>query len=74
MGMFDSIWVECPDCKERNEFQSNSGECFLHNYTLEDCPVLAIYGIHEDVVKCGNCGTMYKVDIETREVIKISEK
>ena len=38
MGMYDSIWVNCPKCKKESEFQSKGGDCFLANYTLENCP------------------------------------
>jgi len=38
--MHDSVWVKCPKCKTKNEFQSKSGDCFLRNYSLKKCPLM----------------------------------
>lgn len=69
MGMYDSIWVNCPNCKKESEFQSKGGDCFLANYTLENCP--------NDVLKDSNrhspnqcdCGTVFEIDIQLRKPI-----
>lgn len=69
MGMFDSVWIKCPNCGEENEFQSKSGECLLGNYDLDNCPedVLQDVNRHSPVV-C-ECGASYSVDIVSRKVI-----
>ena len=64
MGMFDSVYIPCPKCGEESEFQSKGGDCFLHNYSLEDCPqdVLSDVNRHSPV-KCEKCGTFYEVSL-----------
>lgn len=37
MGMFDSLYVNCP-CGKKVEFQSKAGDCHCDNFTLFDCP------------------------------------
>jgi len=73
MGMFDSVMVACPACKEEQEFQSKGGECFLHVYSLEECPddVLSDINRHSPV-KCG-CGTLFGVDVEYRKSVIINK-
>lgn len=38
MGMYDSVNIQCPNCKGTVQFQSKAGDCTLGNYTLEDAP------------------------------------
>jgi len=38
MGMFDSLYVDCPKCGKRIEFQSKAGRCHMDEYTLSNCP------------------------------------
>ena len=68
MGMFDSVYVECPQCETENEFQTKSGDCLLNKYSLNDCPddVFADVNRHSPCT-CEECGTAYSVDMETRK-------
>lgn len=67
MGMFDSVWVECPKCKTENEFQSKSGDCILANYDLKNCPPDVLINVNRhSPVKC-ECGVQYEVDINTKK-------
>lgn len=36
MGMFDSVFVDCPKCGTVTEFQSKEGDCVFHSYSLSD--------------------------------------
>lgn len=66
MGLYDSVWVKCPKCNEKNEFQSKSGFCFLGNYGLENCPDDVLIDINRhSPIKC-DCGCLYEVDIENK--------
>ncbi len=38
MGMFDSLYADCPGCSSRVEFQSKAGECVCAEYNVYDCP------------------------------------
>lgn len=54
MGMFDSVFVDCPNCKTRLEFQSKSGPCLLKRYKAESVPVSVAGGLDKE--ECDNCG------------------
>lgn len=71
MGMFDSVWVKCPQCSEVNEFQSKSGDCFLNQYTLEDCPEEVLWDINRHAPTRCECGCLYQVSIPDRKVVEV---
>lgn len=73
MGMFNSIYVKCPSCGERVEFQSKSGSCHLNEYNIEDAPNQEVVGIIGDSVYC-KCGHLVKVEDEPEPEIKIKLK
>ena len=57
MGMFDSVYVTCPKCKELVECQSKNGPCMLKKYTLESAPPDVVGGIlgGDGWVRCETC-------------------
>ena len=67
MGMFDSIYVKCPNCGTKEEFQTKGGDCLLRCYNLKDAPsdVLADVNRHSPYT-CRKCGTQFAVDIKNR--------
>jgi len=72
MGMFDSVWVKCPNCGQENQFQSKSGDCCLRNYNLGDCPDDVLQNVNRhSPIKC-DCECKYAVDINSREAVIIS--
>lgn len=64
MGMFDTVRVPCPNCGEREDFQSKSGSCCLRTYDLENCPadILADVNRHAPAT-CAHCGTVFAVEL-----------
>lgn len=69
MGMYDTVWINCPKCNEKHGFQTKSGECYLANYTLENCPDDALKNVNRhSPYKC-DCGAMIEVDVQTRKII-----
>lgn len=69
MGMFDSVWVKCPNCGLEHEFQSKSGECILGNYVLDDCPDDVMEDINRHAPCTCECGASYKVDIPNKKAM-----
>ncbi len=67
MGMFDSVWVKCPNCGIYNEFQSKSGECILANYNLDECPDDVLEDVNRHSPCVCDCGVSYSVDIKTKQ-------
>ena len=65
MGMFDRIWVNCPQCGERVEFQSKAGKCGMFDYTLDNAPAWILADIMGEwnICKCGK-----KVKIEGKVI------
>lgn len=63
MGMFDSVMVPCPRCKEDViEFQSKAGDCSLVDYSPHSVPMeiaLSLDGTSESCRTCGNTVTLY---------------
>ena len=74
MGMFDSVFVPCPKCKTKQEFQTKSGDCILGRYTLKNAPMDVMLDInrHSPYI-CRSCGTKFKVDENSNSVEVIEE-
>lgn len=69
MGMYDRVYVPCPRCGKRAEFQSKSGPCDLDTYLLEDCPqaVLADVNRHAPATcDAPGCGVVFYVVLSGR--------
>lgn len=75
MGLFDSILVKCPACKDVEfEFQSKGGECLLYRYTirghgydLDEAPLGVLAGVWY-AVRCSTCRKVYRLRIP--EIVK----
>lgn len=63
MGMFDSVYVPCPDCKTLTEFQSKAGECDLSSYNLGNVPGVILSDLINRPTgeKCPACGRYFQV-------------
>lgn len=64
MGMFDTVFMNCPMCKERLEVQSKGGECILAEYELQDAPPDVIGEIYRSrpLIHC-DCGAVIKIKV-----------
>jgi hypothetical protein len=71
MGMYDTIFMECPKCGEMNEEQTKWGPCRLHEYTIDDASPDAIEKFVQDPVKCRSCGKKYIVKMLQRPIYKV---
>ena len=56
MGLFDSVYADCPTCEKPLEFQSKSGECGLNNYTVADAPTEVLWDVLNEPNFCRHCG------------------
>lgn len=53
MGMFDRVFVKCPECAEEVEFQSKAGDCTLDAYrVLDKIPPEIVKDINGDIGTC----------------------
>lgn len=55
MGMFDSVYVDCPHCGAKVEFQSKEWHCNLDSFSLSDAPVPVLYDIMNEPEHCERC-------------------
>lgn len=55
MGMFDRVWIDCPRCGTRIEFQSKVGPCELKDFDIQNVPDAIAGDIIGDVENCPNC-------------------
>jgi NMD protein affecting ribosome stability and mRNA decay len=70
MGMFDSVYVRCPDCGTSIEFQSKSGDCICASYTLDDVPSDVVCGLHGDSEMCPECGREVELEVIAQVIVK----
>ena len=74
MGMFDSIWFECPQCTEMIEVQSKMGDCVLKDISSDAVPL----GIADDILGeqayCHKCGSVWKVALYSTQPTTIPMK
>lgn len=61
MGMFDSVWLRCPQCGAEVEFQSKAGHCALSDYTIANAPPGVAADIIGDSAACTSCGRVVTV-------------
>lgn len=63
MGMFDSVWATCPNCKNAVEFQSKAGECELNDYSMRSVPPEIARDLIRDSNTCSKCGIVVRLRI-----------
>jgi len=64
MGMFDRIWITCPQCGTSVEEQSKAGPCSLKDYTLDDAPNSVLGDIIGNSVICPECKSTIKISVK----------
>jgi predicted RNA-binding Zn-ribbon protein involved in translation (DUF1610 family) len=55
MGMFDTVYVECPGCGEEVEMQTKTGPCLLGQYSLDSAPPEVLLGVANEPECCPEC-------------------
>ena len=61
MGLFDSVYFTCPNCKASLEAQSKAGDCCMDTIDPYEVPVGIAKDIENKVLNCGECGRSYRV-------------
>lgn len=62
MGMFDSVILVCPLCKQDVEAQSKSGPCMLKKYTIQDAPISVLENCEAWCETCQRCLRVVMID------------
>lgn len=56
MWLFDSVYVDCPHCGAKVEFQSDAdGDPYLNNYTIETAPLHILRDVMNEPEHCAAC-------------------
>ncbi len=66
MGMFDSVFVKCPNCGANLEFQTKVGDCGLHKYDAERVPVLIAAALDKREEECRHCKALVTITIDRK--------
>ena len=66
MGMFDSVYADCPKCGsvQSVEFQSKVDACILKSYSNHYVPLNIAEDIKGDWGKCYDCGEQFHIVLE----------
>jgi hypothetical protein len=57
MGLFDSVWIDCPNCGRPVEFQSKAdGDPCCRRFSLDDAPTHILTDILNAPEHCMGCG------------------
>lgn len=64
MGMFDSVWVPCPKCGKKSEFQSKSGDCTLASYEIDNAPASVLADVNRHAPNECECGAVFAVKVQ----------
>lgn len=72
MGMYDTVWVECPKCGTKEGFQSKGGDCLLGDYDLDNCPSDVMKNVNRhSPYECEKCKSLFKVDVRKRKAVLV---
>jgi hypothetical protein len=67
MGCYDEVNVPCPNCGQREPFQSKGGDCAMRTYDLERCPLDVLSDVNRHGgATCRRCGTLFHVGLGGR--------
>ena len=64
MGVFDSVWLKCPECGRDVEFQSKQGRCTLAFYQQDHVPVAIAADLNGRTRECV-CGYVLTARFDT---------
>ena len=68
MGCFDSVWVPCPRCGNKTQYQTKVGICALDHYDLSTAPDNMLADIADppggEATMCKGCGAHYKLIVK----------
>ena len=67
MGMFDSVFADCPKCGTELEFQTKGGVCELYKYHCSSVPIGAADGVYRSKT-CKSCGAEVSLKVSQERV------
>ena len=67
MGVYNTILVPCPECDNKVEFQTKTGDCSLSIYNISCAPHEDIKGILGRSNYCKECDTAVNIMKDIRD-------
>ena len=55
MGCFNTVYFDCPNCKETISEQTKNGDCSMQYKHIEDADLADVQGISGYPIKCYEC-------------------
>ncbi len=74
MGMFDSLYIKCPKCNNKLEFQSKSGGCFVDSYNKNSLTPEVAIGMDGNIVRCQFCNSRIELVCNIPRKVKLKLK
>lgn len=71
MGMFDSVYVNCPRCNEIIEFQSKAWNCRMEKFTLANAPPAILGDLKDAQTVCRKCGWTVVIRVKINAYLAI---
>lgn len=64
MGLFDSLYFNCPKCGQRLEEQTKNGPCVLDSFDIEQdiLPDWLMLDLDKTIGTCYTCNSPYMID------------
>jgi hypothetical protein len=70
MGCYDTVILRCPKCGDPYYAQSNSGECLLREYDLDNCPQDVLVDVNRHAPFACDCGAVFHVALKPEIVLE----
>jgi hypothetical protein len=70
MGMFDSLYVDCPQCGKPIEFQSKVGDCACDDFDITNVPAEIALDCKDDIEQCPNCFAEVGLNVQSIVIIQ----
>ena len=67
MGVYNTILVPCPECDNKVEFQTKTGDCSLSIYNISCAPYEDIRGIMGCSSYCRGCDNKVNINEDIRD-------
>lgn len=75
MGLFDSLYINCPKCNYPIEFQSKAEVWPSMNvYNEDDCPDIIKVDLDSQIEECRHCGSKVQASLTVKPQLEFKIK
>lgn len=64
MGLFDTVWLKCPECSSKINIQTKAGSCELQEYYINIAPPDILGSLNGLESNCPECGKLYHIKVQ----------